>query len=382
MANTLTNLIPDVYAALDVVSRELIGFIPAAQRDPSADRVALNQNLRIHQTAANTAGRNITPAMAFPTTADQTITPRTLTITKTRAYPFNWTGEEQKAVDSGGPGYLTIQQDQIAQAIRGVVNEMELDLANAAYLGASRANGSAGTAPFASNLTDFANSKKILDDNGAPQSDRQLVLNTTSSAALRALTQLTKANEAADTTLLRQGTILDVMNFQIRESAQFSIFTKGTGTSYTTTAAGFAVGTTSIPIITGSGTVLSGDIVTFAGDLNKYVVLTGVSAPGTIVLQAPGLRQAIPTSATAMTIGGNYTPNVFFSRNALLLASRLPAVPKEGDLAIDRETVVDPRSGIALEIAAYPGYRMVLYEIAAAWGVLALKPEHMGILLS
>src|SRR6187399_1100 len=124
MANTLTNLIPDVYAALDVVSRELVGFIPAVGRDSSADRVALNQTLRSPVTAANSAGGNITPAMALPSAADQTVGNKSLTITKSRFFPFSWSGEDQYSVDQG-PGYLTLRQDQIAQAIRAAVNEVE-----------------------------------------------------------------------------------------------------------------------------------------------------------------------------------------------------------------------------------------------------------------
>ena len=64
MANTLTNLIPSAYRALNVVSRELVGFIPSVQLDPSADTIAQNQSIYIPAAPVNAAGKNITAAMS------------------------------------------------------------------------------------------------------------------------------------------------------------------------------------------------------------------------------------------------------------------------------------------------------------------------------
>ena len=379
MANTLTSLIPDAYVALDVVSRELTGFIPSVARDPKAGRVALNQTLRITSAPANADGNDVTPAMTIPSAVYETIGNKSLTISKSRYFPFSWTGEEQMSMDAG-PGYLTIQQDQIAQAIRAAINEMEADIAAAAYKGASRAYGTAASTPFASTLVDSANVRKILDDNGAPLSDRHLTIDTVAGAALRTLTVLTKVNEAGNDSLLRQGTLLDLHGFAIRESAKISAVVKGVGTGYVFNGT-HAVGLTSLTMKSGSGALKAGDVVTFYGDTNKYVLaaaaLTGAT---TVVIAAPGLLQQ-HTDSEAMTVGGDFTPNVAHTRNSILLATRLPALPKEGDMAIDRAEITDPRTGITLEIAAYPGYRMITYQVLVAWGVSVIKPEHVAILL-
>lgn len=375
MANTLANLIPDAYAALDVVSRELVGFTPGVLRDASVDRVAINQTIRSFQTQANSAGENITPAMAVPAAADQTVDNTGITITKQRAFPFSWSGEEQYAVNQG-PGLLNIRQQQIAQAIRAAVNEVENDLADAAAAGASRAYGTAGTTPFASTLGDPAQIRKILDDNGAPLSGRSLVIDTAAGANLRTLGQLTKANEAGSQMTLRDGELLNLHGFSIRESAQINNATAGTGANYITNGA-LAVGDTTVAADGGTGTILAGDVVTISN--HKYVVATALSG-GSFTIAAPGIREVV-ADGTAVTVNATSARNCAFSSDALILAARLPMLPEGGDMAIDRQVVTDPRSGLSFELSIYPGYRKVRYEIALAWGVKVLKPAHLAVLL-
>jgi len=146
------------------------------------------------------------------------------------------------------------------------------------------------------------------------------------------------------------------------------------------TSGSYAIGATAITLATGSGTVLAGDVVTFAGDTNKYVVAAGVAAPGVITLAAPGLRKALGTGV-ALSITAASTRNLAFHRSAIVLAARAPALPVEGDSADDRTTVTDPRSGITFEVAMYKQYRQVRYEMSIAWGVANIKPAHTAVLL-
>lgn len=383
MANTLTGLIPTMYNALDVVSRELTGFIPSVASDMTYDRAAVGQTV-MSPVAPAASATDITPAVTPPDDGDQTIGNTTMTISKARRVPFRWNGEERLGVDNNGAQFNVILRDQFLQAMRTLTNEVEADIA-ALHTKASRAYGTSGTVPFASTLADTAQARKILADNGAPLADMQMVINTAAGANLRTLAQLTKANEAGTDDTLRRGVLLDINGFAIRESGQVASFTAGTGASATTNNAGYAVGATSITLASaGTGTILAGDVISFAGDSEKYLVVTGdadVFGGGTITIAAPGLRKAIPASATNITVSATSARNMFFTRNALALATRAPALPEGGDNAVDRMMITDPQSGLTFEVSMYAQYRQMQYEVALAWGTAAVKTEHLGVLL-
>lgn len=379
MANTLTDLAADIYKAADVVGRELVGFIPASTINANgSERVAKGDTVRASFTRTASAG-DVSESMTIPEGTDQTVDNKTLTISNARAVQIPYTGEDVRHLNNG-IGFETVYGDQITQAMRTLVGEIEEDLAQAAYQGASRATGTAGTTPFASNLEDGAQILKILEDNGMP-SDGQvsLVLGTTAGVNLRKLTQLTKVNEAGDSSLLRQGILGDIFGMNVRQSAKVQSHTKGTGASYLLNDASSAIGDTSIAVDGGTGTILAGDIITFAGTSDKYVVNTALSG-GVLSIGSPGL-QAAETDNDAITVGNDYVANVAFHRAALELAMRAPAVPEGGDAAEDALTVVDPHSGLVFEIRMYKGYRKSMIEVAASWGVKAWKPDFIATLL-
>lgn len=381
MANTLTGLIPDLYEALDVVSRELTGFIPAVSRSSNIERAALGENVRVPVTGSHASADN-TPGVTAPNTGDTTVDNVAVTISKSKHVPVRWNGEETKGLMNAGT-FRSIQADRFYQAMRTLVNEIEQDLWLEAYKNASRAYGTAGTAPFgtANDLSDFAGIARILEENGAPTNDLQLVLGHAAVANLRGKQSvLFKVNEAGSTDMLRDGMTSRVQNLALRHSHQIGVHTKGTGAAYVTNGE-TAVGVEDIALITGTGTVLAGDVVTFAADTaNKYVNTSAIAAPGTISLGDPGARVVIPTG-NALTVGNNYTPNVGFARSAIVLATRAPAMPEGGDSADDAIMITDPRTGLSFEVARYRQYLQTVYHVRLAWGFKAIKQEHIGILM-
>jgi hypothetical protein len=380
--NTLTGQINNIYEALDIVSREMIGFIPAVSKNSSAEMAAKDQIIRI-PIAPATGLTLISPANVSPDTGEQTIGYTDMKISKAYMAPVKWNGEEQKSLE-GRAG--NIMRDQFAQAFRALSNQVETDLASL-YKYASRAYGTSATTPFGSSLEDAAQIKKILDDNGCPDDgQRSLIINTAAGVKLRGQAGLT-ANYAAGTTeTLRRGVLLPIFGMDIRESAQVAAHTKGTATGYDCTAVE-PIGETTIACDgSDSGTILAGDVVTntTAADGVKYVVNSGstltTAASGNFIINNPGLVLAT-SIGNEWTTQGSYRANLAFHKSAIQLITRAPLMPEGGDAADDVMIVTDPVSGISFQIALYRQYRQVHFEVGLAWGYAAIKPEHMAILL-
>lgn len=385
MANTLTNLAADIYKAADQVGRELVGFIPSVTINGDATtQAAKGDTIRAAFTRTPTVSTTYSPSMTIPEGTDQTVDNKTMSLDTFANVQIPYTGEDVKHLNNGA-GFETVYGDQIKQAMRAITNSIETAIGSAAYLSSSRAFGTAGTTPFGSNFNEIAEVRQILVDNGCPfDGNLSLVINSLAGTNLRQLAQLQKVNENGGSEMLRQGELLNLQGFMMRESAGVAAHTAGAGASGLINGAE-AVGQTTLTYDTltvNTTGYKAGDVITFAADsVNKYVIGTGSTATaGDIVINNPGLRVAVPDN-NAITIGSSYTANLAFHRSAIELGIRPIAVPAGGDAASDMMTIQDPHSGLVYTIALYKGYKKAMIEVSALYGVKAWKPEHIATLL-
>lgn len=375
MPNTLTALAPVLFSAAQEVSNEPFGVIASINAQFDDKGVARGDTVKVPIAPTRTP-TDFTPAATTSTGTDATGSTADVTISASKKVDWHLTGEQIRSLENGAEAGEWVRQ-MLAQGMRALRNLGEADCAAAIKQGASRAVGSAGTTPFGSDINLIAEARKVLADNGAPLADLQLCIDTAAGLNLRKLGIIQQAYQAGSDEERRSGQLLRQFGFQIRESAGLKTHTKGTGASYVTSGS-TAAGVTNVALITGTGTVLAGDVVTFAADTaNKYVVNTGVTAPGTIALGRPGARMTIP-SGNALTIGNNYVPNLAFERNAVVGIMRPPIMPANPTIT---QQLISDQMGMTYLLLDIAQYGQRTWELHLAWGFKVVQSEHVAIVM-
>jgi hypothetical protein len=375
MSNTLTALQPVLYSAAQEVSNEPFGCVSAIAANFDDKGVAIGDKVRV-PVAPTRSTSDYTPAMTTTAGDDATATNVEVEITANKIVSWHLTGEQLLSLQNANSDKEWARQ-LVAQGMRALRNGAEVACAAAIKQGASRAVGTAGTNPFATTIDIIPDARKVLFDNGAPMADLQLVINSTAGTAARKLGIIQQAYQAGNDAERRSGELLRQFGFQIRESAGIATHTAGTGASYVTSGS-TAASVRDIALVTGTGTVLAGDVVTFAADsANKYVINTGVAAPGTISLGRPGARVTIAT-ANAMTIGNAFTPNLAFERNAVVGVMRPPKmVPNP----LMQQLLISDAMGMTYLLVQIAGDGMATWRLHLAYGFKVVQGEHVAIVM-
>jgi hypothetical protein len=373
--NTLTALAPTLFSAAKEVANEPFGVVSAINANFDDKRVARGDTVSVPVAPARTAS-DFTPAATAGSGSDATATTVGVTITKSRKVDWNLTGEQLRSLQNGGTDQDWVSQ-LIKQGMRTLRNECEIDAALAIKVGASRAFGTAGTTPFASDLSALTNARKILADNGAPLADLQFVGDTSAGLNLRNLGVIQNHYQAGTDEERRSGVLQRQFGFMPRESAGIGTHTKGTGSGYlVNNGGGYAIGATAITVDTGTGTILAGDVITIASDPNKYVVVSAL-AGGVVTIAAPGLRVAAADNA-AITVGNNYAANLAFERSACVGVMRPPLVPENPTI---QQMAISDQMGMTYLMLEIAQYGQVSWELHLAWGFKSVNGEFSAIVL-
>jgi hypothetical protein len=378
MSNTLTALAPTLFDVLGEIAAEPAGVLDAV--DFRTSGLSVNSDNSVTIPVAPTASvSTYSPAMTTTAGTDKTASSVTISFTANQESSFNLTGEDIRSLENGDGNRIEWVRQCTGQSMRALRNAAAAACALAIKKGGSRAVGTAGTTPFASDLSALTAARKVLRDNGAPLVDLQCVVDSSSYLNLTNLGIFQQAQIAGSDAERRDGIARRQFGFQIREEGNIAAHTKGAGTGYDIVGAGEAVGQTTLSLEAGTVNttgIADGDIVTFSGgtsDTNKYCVNTGLQATsGNIVIGNPGLR-VVKVDADELTIGDSYSPNFAFERMAVVGFARAPIIPNNAN--IRQLPITDPKSGLTFLLCEIAGDGMVTWRLHLAYGFKVIRSE-------
>ena len=260
---------------------------------------------------------------------------------------------------------------QVSEHIKVLVNTVDNYLM-ALYKNVYGFAGTSGTSPFATDAGPLLNGRKVLNDQLAPMNPRYALFDTTAendAMKIRVFQDASYRRGGPDTTT--EGEVGKVFGFEVKMDQNVPSHTAGTGTGYLVNDASFDIGATSVAVDTGTGTLLSGDIFTVAGDTQTYVAR---SHSANTVHFAPAARVAWADNA-AFSIKATHAVNLLFHRDSFALATRpLPAADgfMGGNMMMQG---MDEISGLNLSLEVSREYFQTRYSWSILYGASCIRPE-------
>jgi hypothetical protein len=367
MANNFTYIMPQILAAGLLNLREQALFARLVNVDYGTQAAQKGQTIDI-PLAPTYVATDVTPSPVHASVADSAPGLVQISLNSWKHVPFYLTDKEMAEIDEGRH-FLPMAAAGAVHALANVVDQA----ISGTYTGVYGYVGTAATTPFASNITDATSVRRVLNEQLAPMDGRVIVIDPAAEANALGLPQLSDFDRTSDSAPRIQGELGTKLGFAWFMSQQLPTHTAGTAATIVTQAS-TAAGAASVPLSASTGgTLVIGDIISFAGDSQTYVVSATVTvSSGTATTIDPVLQTNVP-AGTAVTKRATHTVNLAFTREAIAFANR----PLRSDMELGNRitSATDPVSGISLRLEVSRQYKMVQWDYDILFGVKLVRPE-------
>lgn len=315
---------------------------------------------------------NVTPAAVPPVTASVTPTIVPITLSEWMEAPFFLTDFDLAQVER------QIIPMQAQEAIKSLANAIEASLwAKAKFFGFA---GTAGTTPFATDLSAYLAARNIANKQLVPLDPRYMIINPDAEANALGLRAFQDASFRGDTDGIVNGQIGRKLGALWAMSQLVPTQVIGTHNGAYTVNGAHALGVKSILLQAGAGTIKAGEIITFAGDTQTYAVQVDAAGGAGAITIEPGLKVAL-VGAEALTFKAAFVKNTLFHRDGLgfVMAPLLETVIS--DKLVDMQPIIDEASGLAIRVELTREHKRWRWSFDAMWGSALVRPE-FGVILA
>lgn len=404
--NTLDEIMPQILARGLMALREVAIMPRVVNGDYSSEAAQKGKTIDVPVPSA-VGIQEVAPSNTPPSPGNTTVP--TVPIPLDHWFqndPLHLTDKEMVEIDRNRH-FLPMQ---FSEAIRALANHVNFTI-HQQYRHADRGvfgfTGTAGTTPFGTGVgvKSATQSRKKLNQQVCPKPNRRGVLDFDAEAAALELDAFNDASQTMSAVVKMEGEI--GRKFGIDWVADDAVITHEAGTisdganreALVNNGAGYAAGVDIINVdnTTLTGTILNGDILSFAGHAQTYCVVDNTSSAefssatdqkagtvGTYTAAAnaitglkifPALQEAVVDNEV-ITVEDTHVVNLVMHRDAIGFATR-PLVASTADMALGSKilSLQDPQTGLVLRLEVSRQHKQVVWEFDILWGTKLVRPE-------
>ncbi len=381
MNNTITSIIPKILARGMMALRSTVLMTRLVNLDYSTEAKAKGETIDVPISSAMTTS-SVTAGPTPPDPDDTTVSTVQIPLDNWEHASFGLKDDELAKIDADA-NFIPLQMMEAFEAMATSVNQSIFS----EYKGVYGYVGTAGTVPFGSGvLVESATGlRKVLNQQRCPKGNRAAVLDWDAEAAALGLSAFSDAEKVGASDVKIEGEIGRKFGINWNADDDTPTHTAGTITTGLTVTAEAAAGLKSVGCTvaasTGACALLEGDIVTFAGDTQTYVLtanVTGVAGAAVVLPIEPALKVTLEAAA-AVAVKASHVVNLGFHRDAFALAMRAPDASLKGAYANPNSfTMGDPVSGLVFRLELIRQYKQWMWDIDCLWGAKLVKRELAG----